>query len=236
MVKITTHSNFDRTFLQKSPDTPGSPEGNTEVPGTASSVLLTAKNFLHQSPSQGEASVVSRSKAWVLPSTSYPSTSSDFLVFNSLVSARTMFHDGEPWAPGWTRVGEGDPWSSDVCSSDLGGEKGFRGSGAGTLGVPLGGTRCVGGYWGSQESCQGPFRPSGRNRGLPLRRRGGQGPHLAKRWEPRGFFELRRDFSSYDGDLSLPLGLALGSPIFPSGCEGKLGVALESPQGRRDLT
>ena len=24
-------------------------------------------------------------------------------------------------------------------------------------------------------------------------------------------------------DLSLPLGLALGSPIFPSGCEGKLG-------------
>ena len=26
---------------------------------------------------------------------------------------------------------------------------------------------------------------------------------------------------------SLPLGLALGSPIFPSGCEGKLGVALE---------
>ena len=34
----------------------------------------------------------------------------------------------------------------------------------------------------------------------------------------------------------LPLGLALGSPIFPSGCEGKLGVALESPQSRRDLT
>ena len=31
-----------------------------------------------------------------------------------------------------------------------------------------------------------------------------------------------------------PLGLALGSPIFPSGCEGKLGVALESLQGRRD--
>ena len=32
------------------------------------------------------------------------------------------------------------------------------------------------------------------------------------------------------------LGLALGSPIFPSGCEGKLGVALESLQGLRDLT
>ena len=43
-------------------------------------------------------------------------------------------------------------------------------------------------------------------------------------------------FSTSDGDLSLPLGLALGSPIFPSGCEGKLGVALESLQGRRDLT
>ena len=27
------------------------------------------------------------------------------------------------------------------------------------------------------------------------------------------------------------VGLALGSPIFPSGCEGKLGVALESLQG-----
>ena len=35
----------------------------------------------------------------------------------------------------------------------------------------------------------------------------------------------------YDGDLSLPLGWALGSPIFPSGCEGKLGLALESLQG-----
>ena len=30
--------------------------------------------------------------------------------------------------------------------------------------------------------------------------------------------------------------MALGSPIFPSGCEGKLGVVLESLQGRRDLT
>ena len=30
--------------------------------------------------------------------------------------------------------------------------------------------------------------------------------------------------------------ITLGSPIFPSGCEGKLGVALESLQGLRDLT
>ena len=46
--------------------------------------------------------------------------------------------------------------------------------------------------------------------------------------EPRGFFRVAAGFSSYDVDFSLPLGLALGSPIFPSGCEGKLGVALES--------
>ena len=32
------------------------------------------------------------------------------------------------------------------------------------------------------------------------------------------------------GEGGPPL-LALGSPIFPSGCEGKLGVALESLQG-----
>ena len=74
--------------------------------------------------------------------------------------------------------------------------------------------------------------------GLPLRRRSGKRPHLAKRWEPRGVSRVAAGFSSYDGDLRLPLGLALGSPIFPSGCEGEgnLGVALESLQGRRDLT
>ena len=42
--------------------------------------------------------------------------------------------------------------------------------------------------------------------------------------------------TSHVNFISLPLGLALGSPIFPSGCEGKLGVALESLQGLRDLT
>ena len=89
--------------------------------------------------------------------------------------------------------------------------------------LPLGGTRRVGGLLGVAGGCQGTFGPSGRNRGLPLRRRGGQGPHLAKRWEPRGFSRVAAAFSSYNGDLSLPLGLDLGSPIFPSGCEGKLG-------------
>ena len=91
-------------------------------------------------------------------------------------------------------------------------------------------------FWGSQEGCQGPFRPSGRNRGLPLRRRHGKGPHLAKRWEPRGFSRVAAGFSSYDWDLRLPLELTVGSPIFPSSCEGKLGFALESLQCRRDLT
>ena len=93
-----------------------------------------------------------------------------------------------------------------------------------------------GDFWGSQEGCQGPFRPSGRNRGLPLRHRHGQRPHLAKRWEPRGVSRVAAGFSIYDWDLRLPLGLGLGSPIFPSSCEGKLGFALESLQGRRDLT
>ena len=69
-----------------------------------------------------------------------------------------------------------------------------------------------------------------------MRGRRGQGPHLAKSWEPRGFSRVAAGFSSYDGDLRLPLGLALGSPIFPSSCEGKLGVSLESLQGPRDLT
>ena len=47
---------------------------------------------------------------------------------------------------------------------------------------------------------------------------------------------LPRDTIDKLAFISLPLGLALGSPIFPSGCEGKLGVALESLQGLRDLT
>ena len=63
-----------------------------------------------------------------------------------------------------------------------------------------------GNFWGSHEGCQVPFRTSGRNRGLPLRRRGGQGPHLAKRWDPRGFLELRRDSRVTTGISAFPLG------------------------------
>ena len=89
-------------------------------------------------------------------------------------------------------------------------------------------------FGGSHEECQVPFRTSGLNMGLPLRRRSGQGPHLAKTLETRGFPRVVAGLSSYDGDFRLPLGLALGSPIFPSSCEGKLGVALESLHGKID--
>ena len=35
------------------------------------------------------------------------------------------------------------------------------------------------------------------------------------------------EWVTISGEFRLPLVLAQGSPIFPSGCEGKLGVALE---------
>ena len=75
-------------------------------------------------------------------------------------------------------------------------QEGRRGSDEavpGHLVVPSREPGVSGNFWGSQEGCKGPFRPSGPNRGLPLERRHGQGPHLAKRWEPRGFLEMRRD-------------------------------------------
>ena len=43
--------------------------------------------------------------------------------------------------------------------------------------------------------------------------------------------DAETEVTQYKPPLSRPL-RALGSPIFPSGCEGKLGVALESLQGR----
>ena len=100
---------------------------------------------------------------------------------------------------------------------------------------PRGNPACRGTVGGSQEGCQVPFRASGWNLGLPWRRRSGQGPPLAKTLEPHGFSRVAAGFSSYDGDFRLPLVLALGSPIVHSSCEGRLGVALESLQGQRDL-
>ena len=87
----------------------------------------------------------------------------------------------------------------------------------------------------SHEGCQVPFRSLGRNMGLPLRRCRGQRPHLAKTLEPRGFSRVAAGFSSYDGDFRLPLVLGQGSPIIHLSCEGELGVALESLQGKGDL-
>ena len=59
-----------------------------------------------------------------------------------------------------------------------------------------------------------------------------------RRWSLTYLGSLVQCVGEGNGNLlqCLCLGLALGSPIFPSGCEGKLGDALESLQGRRDLT
>ena len=80
-----------------------------------------------------------------------------------------------------------------------------------------------GNFWGSHEGCQVPFGPSGWNRGLPLRRHHGQGPHLPKRWEPRGVF------SSCGGILELRRGsqasswVGPGKPNLPLELRGKAG-------------
>ena len=43
------------------------------------------------------------------------------------------------------------------------------------------------------------------------------------------------EWVAYDGEFRLPLVLGQGSPIIHSSCEGELGVALESLQGKGDL-
>ena len=53
--------------------------------------------------------------------------------------------------------------------------------------------------------------------------------------EPRGFSQVEVEFSNYYWEFRLPLVLAQGGPIFHSGCEGKLGSALELLQGKSDL-
>ena len=69
-------------------------------------------------------------------------------------------------------------------------------------------------------------------RGGPCDHRGGWAT-----WPPPSSFS--DSVGSNLGSLSSlyeVLSLPEPHPIFPSGCEGKLGVALESLQGRRDLT
>ena len=53
--------------------------------------------------------------------------------------------------------------------------------------------------------------------------------------EPRGFSRVEAEFSSYYWEFRLPLVLAQEGPIFHSSCEGELGIALESLQGKRHL-
>ena len=50
--------------------------------------------------------------------------------------------------------------------------------------------------------------------------------------EPRGFSRVAVGFSSYDGELGMPLVLAQGSPIFHSSFEEELGIAPESLQDK----
>ena len=60
---------------------------------------------------------------------------------------------------------------------------------------PSGEPGVSGDFWGSQEGCQGPSRPSGRNRGLPLRRRRGSGglrPLVELCVEPGGLWDDAR--------------------------------------------
>src|SRR5574341_1084163 len=88
-------------------------------------------------------------------------------------------------------------------------------------------TRMPGKFVGTHQGCQVPFRPPIPNVGLVLRRCSGKWLNLAMTGEPRGFSKVAEGFSSYDGEFTMPLVLAQGSPIFHSSCEGKLGIALE---------
>ena len=75
-----------------------------------------------------------------------------------------------------------------------------------------------GNFFWSHQRCQVPFRTSRWNMGLLLRHCIRKGLHLAMTGEPRGFSQVAVGFSSYDGELSMPLLLVQGSPIFHSSC------------------
>ena len=128
-----------------------------------------------------------------------------------------------------------DKTGESTLLSWSGGEKAFKRNGAGNFGVPLKWDRYVGELLGSHQGCQVLFRTSRWNVGLLLRRCSGKVPHIAMMGEPLGFSRVTAGFSSYDGDFRIPLVLDLGSPNFPSSCEGKLDVVLEPLQGQRDL-
>ena len=94
---------------------------------------------------------------------------------------------------------------SGLCFlSRSGGEKGLRGSGAGTLGVPLGGPRRVGGLLGVAGRLSGtvsPFRAEqGTSLETPSRARAPSCEDVGTTWffsSCGGILELRRGFSCF---------------------------------------
>ena len=93
----------------------------------------------------------------------------------------------------------------------------------------------VGELWECHHGCQVPFCTSVGTWDFFRDPVAGKGLMLRRRWNHVVFLELRRDSRVTTGDYRLPLVSALGSPIFYSSGEGKLGVVLESLQGQRDL-
>ena len=71
-----------------------------------------------------------------------------------------------------------------------------------------------------------------RERGITLKTLQWEGPSFRDDEEPRGFSRVAEGFSSYDGELRMPLLLAPMKSNLQSSCEGELGIALESLQGK----
>ena len=119
--------------------------------------------------------------------------------------------------------------------SQSGGEKGLRRSGAGILGVPLEGTRRVGGLLavaGRLAGTVSPFRAEpGTSLETPSRARASSCEEVETTWF----------FSSCGGILELQPGIQAssstgpGKSSFHSNCELELGIALETLQGQIDL-
>ena len=94
-------------------------------------------------------------------------------------------------------------------------EEGRRGSDEGVPGPSVFPSRepgVSGKFWRSHEGCQVPFRNSGRNVRLPLRRRSGQRPHLAKTLGPRGFSRVAADSRVTTGISGFLLGWPCEAP------------------------
>ena len=117
--------------------------------------------------------------------------------------------------------------------SRSGGEKGLRGSGAGTLGVPLGGTRRVGGLLGVAGRLSGtvsPFRAEpGTSLKTPSRARASSCQAVGTTWffsSCGGILELRR------GSQPSPW-VGPGKPNLPLGLRGKAGGCARVTAGQR---